>query len=157
MKLTKVHIGLLTNLTEGDVKNEHMTLYFSKEVTSKTVIKRMHTINALLPIRLNDLFTEKTVTFRSWSGETILTPQTSAFRWDKPFTALLEGVERPHITLAINPNAAQRERLAAENLNWENGLVVGECHVGFKTEGVMGYYNVEELTQIAEYNDKEVK
>lgn len=150
MKLTKVHIGLLTNLAEGDVKNEHMTLYFSKEVQAKTVIKRMHAINALLPVDLSMMFNQKLMTFKAWGGNIILTPETNAFRWDKPYTAILGGVERPHITLAINPNATDREELAAENLNWENGLVIGECHAGFKIDGVMYYFTVEELQDEAD-------
>lgn len=155
LKLEKVHIALLTNLTEGEVENEHMTMYFNRHVNASTVIKHMERINSLLPMELAPMFTGRIDAFRSWSGDLILTPETNHARWEPPFVALLEGVSKPHITLAINPDQSGEGKIwQGSQLNWDHGLLVGECHAGFKVEAdgekEMKYFTVEELKEWAE-------
>lgn len=137
MKLSKVHIALLTNLTEGATENEHMTLYFSKSVSAKTVLRKMRHYNSLLPVELSPMFNGKLTSFESWSGDEIITPETNFMRWEEPYYSLLDGVKKPHITLAGKPYPP--------DLNWEHGLLVSQCHAGYKIGGTMYYFTVEEL------------
>lgn len=164
MKLTKVHIALLTNFTEGKAENEHITMYFSKEVTAKTVIKRMTALNELLPIDLGASFNKTPQQFISWSGELITALVTNARRWEKPEVELFESIPKVHITLGkdLDPHIADFIMSSGDSFNWEHGGLVGECHAGFKNkDGKVEYFTVEQLAEYAylkdNYPDKEVK
>lgn len=155
MKLTKVHIALLTNFTEGLVDDEHITMYFSRDVTSSTVIKRMKAINAMLPVDLGDAFQKTPIGFRSWTGEHITALVTNYRRWEPPLVALFEGIEKVHITLAKNEEHLLQAKVnsSEEVFNWRHGGIVGECHAGFKVKGEMEYHTIEEMKILLELGE----
>lgn len=147
MKLTKVHIALLTNVTEGKVKNEHITMYYSKEVTTRTVWERMRELNLRLPV---DLFHAadkvKPRMFKSWSGEKITHV---AFHSFEPEYEIFNEfrIETPHITLIKDATLDRTVDMfdSYDEFNWHEGLKVGECHVGWKENGEMVYRTETEL------------
>lgn len=149
MKLTKIHIALLTNFTEGVVKNEHITMYYSREVNASTVINRMLELNKLLPTELGNVFQKTPVNFRSWTGENVTALVTNHLRWAEPMTRIFEGIEKVHVTLALNADSAMKHYMNTEapTFNWEHGGTIGECHAGFKVgkDREMQYFTVREL------------
>ena len=148
MKLQKVHIALLTNVTEGKVKNEHITMYYSKEVTAKTVMKRMIELNKILPVDLFEVaYRDYPDQFRAWSGEVITCVGFNLNLKIEPYLSLLKGIEKPHITIGKDQSQEgfQRLKWAFPELNWHEGLKVGECHVGWKIDGEMQYFNEDQF------------
>lgn len=145
--LNRVHVAGLTNLTEGRLPNEHITFCYYPSATLDTVISRMSAINRILPLELEHMFSQrKLTTFQSFNDETILTPESNYKRHEKPFSGLFKPSSIAHITLAKNPPPRWRELGLEQNLNWDDGLLVDQCHAGFKHEGKLQYFNWEELS-----------
>lgn len=142
----KVHVAGLTDLTEGMVKNEHITFAYFKSVTLDTLISRMSTYNRILPLDLNAMFNKKLVTFNAFNNDKILTPQTNYKRHEIPYKHLFKPSGIAHITLSRNPAGNWEEIDAEKELNWEHGLLVDQCHAGFKVNGTLQYFNWEELS-----------
>lgn len=145
MHLKKVHFAALTNLTEGMVENEHMTIEYHQAINGDTAIQRMKFLNSFFPLDLNMLFIpNKLSAFKSWEGDWILTPETNYMRFEKPFTSIFPDKAKPHITLAKMagnwPNM-----MDAEKLNWGDGLICDQVYIGFKVMNQMMYFNTEEL------------
>ena len=146
--IKKVHIAGLTNLTEGRLPNEHITFAYYPITTIEVLIAKIEQLNEILPLELEHMFSPRKLrTFKSFTDEDILTPTTNYMRHEKPFKDLFKPSAIAHITLAKNPPKSWPELNLEHALNWEHGLLVDQAVAGFKVNGKLKYFTIDELIE----------